>query len=306
MPLDRFAIQQIKFNAGTASFSGVQGQAADYGQALISRQSDGILQPTSRSISRLAPRASFSTLAVDTWITALNGNALWPMKALDASNGLVLVGAKAATSDAAYAAGSVHEALTALRGIVFANSFAWGGPDSDLVASLSALFISSDGDAAALVPSAVALPAQPIPVGGFDLTSLTIGGTGVDGVSNLSISGDPKMAQRWNHNKVYPQQIHGAGLNSPLDVSMSFGVEDMTLARSIGALGSTGQVVATFQRYALNSATRGSVTITFTLNNCLIRLANPHDGRQGSPVSAALEVLPTADDDQPMFTAVVS
>jgi hypothetical protein len=312
MSLDQFSPQQIKLNNSAHSFFGVLGQAADYGATVVGRQSDGQVQITSRSIPRLAPRASWSTYAPDLLIDAMDDSPLWPILALDASNGLVMVGAKAATSNAGYASGSVHEALTALRGCVYATGFTWDGPDSDLVGAFAALFISSTGEAnaPALVPSQVALPAQPIPVPGFDLTSLTIaGGTAVDGVSGFAVAGDPRLTQRWNHGKPYPQQIHGAGLNNPLIVTGGFATEDMALARSIGAIGSVGTVVATFNRHGEASATRASGAgnvITITMANCLARLASAHEASQGSPARATIELLPRATDDQPMFTAVVS
>lgn len=309
MSLDQFSLQQIRLNASAATLHGVTGQAADYGATVVGRQSDGQVQITSRSIPRLAPRASWSTYAPDLLLNALDGSTLWPIKMLDGVNGLVLVGARAATSNAGYAAGNVHEALTALRGCVYATGFQWDGPDSDLIGAFAALFISADGDAAALVPSQVALPAQPIPVAGFDLTSLTIAGTAVDGVNGFSVAGDPKLVQRWNHGKPYPQQIHGAGLNNPLMVTGGFSVEDLSLARTIGAIGAVGSVVATFKRYGESAAARATGagnTITMTFANCLARLASAHEASQGSPARASIELLPRATNDQPMFTAVVS
>jgi len=304
MPLDLFAIQAVKLN--NVLLSGIQGHAADYGRTVRSRASDGIVQPTFRQITRLAPRAQFSTLSLKTFFDALNDSLDAPMKKLDATNGLQLVGARADASLPGYASGSVHEALTALRGVLYATGLTWGGPDDEAVLSLAAYFISSNGTVDALIPSQVALPTQPIPTERFDLTSLTIGGTAVDGVSGFALSIDPKPRFRHNQGKVYPEAVFCAGVNDPVDVSLRFQVADLALARTIGALATAAQVVAVFSNFNQNSATRGANTVTLTLNNCLVHHTDAASGNQGSEMGSTLECLPRRDGANRMLTVATA
>jgi hypothetical protein len=93
MTVAPFAIQSVKLN--NTYYTGIQGHGGDYGVEIVSPESDGVVHETLHSIGRLSPRASFSTLAVATMFGALNDSTDAPMKALDGTNGLIMVGAKA-------------------------------------------------------------------------------------------------------------------------------------------------------------------------------------------------------------------
>lgn len=300
MSLAVYGIQAVNFNA--TQYAGTQGVAADYRRIIRTRNSDGVVQPTFRHISQLAPSAKLSSLALKSWVSALNDSSDFLVKALDGANGMKLYGAKAASSLAGYASGTVHEQLAALLGAVWAEGISWDGQNGEASIDLAAAFLSSDGSTAALIPTAVALPTQPIPTERFDLTSLTVGGTEVDGVASVSLSIDPKPLLRHNNGKVYPTALTFAGASDAMEVALRFTVLDLALARSIGALGTTGQVVVTFSKFNANSATRGSDTVTFTLNNCLVHHPTPHSARQGAPIDCQIEVLPSRDGSNRMLS----
>ncbi len=292
MTVSPFAIQSIKLN-GTY-YSGVQGHAADYGQEIISPSSDGVVHETLHSVARYMPRASFSTLALKTVMDALNDNTDAPMKPLNGTTGLILVGAKEATDAPGYAGSTVHEAYTALNGLVYATNISCAGGASPAVLSLGAAFSSTDGSTAALVPSAVALPTQPTPAEAFICSSLSHNGTPLDGFSNINLSCGANVRQIHSGGDIYPRMVTAGPSSGPIRWRLTFDTTDLAWVRSLGAIGSTSSLVLVFTQLA-QGGTRSGTTYTFTFNSRLIRPASGPSGSSGSPMKASIECLPRWD-----------
>lgn len=292
MTVAPFGIQSVKLN-GTY-YTGVQGHGGDYGAEIISPESDGVVHETLHSIGRLSPRANFATLAIGTMLDALDDNEDAPMKALDGTNGLVMVGAKDDTNAPNYASGSVHEALTGLRGLVYMTGISCQGGANPAVMSLGAAFSSSDGTTAALVPSAVALPTQPVPAEAWVLSSIAHNATELDGFSNLNWSCDCRVRQIHSGSDVYPRMVSAGGSGGPIRHRITFDTTDLAWLRSIGALGSTSSLAFTFTQLA-QGGTRSLTTRTITVNGRLGIVRNPGTGSQGGAMSGSVEFLPRFD-----------
>jgi hypothetical protein len=292
MTVSPFSIQSVKLNGNY--YSGVQGHAADYGSEMISPASDGTVHESLHSVGRYTPRASFSTLALKTMMDALNDSTDAPMKALNGTTGLVMVGAKEATSAPGYAGSTVHEALTALNGLVYATGISCAGGTSPAILSLAAPFYSTDGTAAVLVPSAVALPTQPTPAECFVWDSITHNSVALDGFSNFNLSIGVNVRQIHSGADIYPRLITAGPAAGPIRWRLTFDTTDLAWARTIGAAGSTSTLTASFTQLA-QGGTRSGTTYGFTFNSRYMRVTQAAGGSQGSPMKASVEVLPRWD-----------
>lgn len=292
MTVAPFSIQSAKFN--NTYYSGLQGHGADYGLELISPESDGTVHETLHSIGRLFPRANFSTLAIQTMLAALNDSTDAPLKALDGTNGLVLVGAKNADNAPGYASGSNHEAITGLRGLLYATGLSCAGGAAPAVLNLAAAFISDNGSNAALTPSAVALPTQPTPVEAWVLSGINHNAAALDGFSNLNWSIDARVRQVHSGSDLYPRMVAAGGSGGPIRHRLTFDTTDLAWIRSLGALGSTAAITFTLAQLA-QGGTRGATVGTFTFNGRFSVVRNPGTGGTGNPMSASVEVLPRWD-----------
>lgn len=296
-----FAIQAAMLNGAGAGniLSGVEGVAGEYGQDVRSPHTDGTVHQTLHYQRRYAPSAQLSTRQLGTVLALLTDSLDAPVEALDGSTGLVMRAARHEESEPGYGAGSVHELRQAARGAIFATGVQWS-LDGGTVLALQALFLSSDGDAAAITATQGALAASlPQPEEAWDLASLTIAdlaAAGVDSLQDVSLSIDPGMRQKWTGAKPYPVLIHGAGgAAGPVRVQLDFSTTDRALERACGIAGVKEKtVVLTFKKYD-QGGVLGSSTVTFTLSKCLILPMEPIATQIGSPDAARFTVRPRFD-----------
>lgn len=296
-----FAIQAAMLNGTDAAniLAGVTGVGGDYGQDIRSPHSDGTVHQTLHYIRRFAPGAQLSTRQLGTVLDMLDDSTDAPVKALDASNGLVMRAARHESNAPGYGSGTVHELITALRGAIFATGVQWSA-DGGASLDLGALFFSSDGDAAAIARSQGALASVlPTPEEAWDLASVTIStdaASGIDGIQDLTLGINAGMRQKWTTGKPYPVLVHGAGGGAgPVQVGLELTTTDRALERTFAAAGTTERTVTVvFKKYA-QGGVLGSDTVTFTLSKCHVQSAGPIATQIGSPDAARLIVRPRYD-----------
>ncbi len=206
-----------------------------------------------------------------------------------------MVGGKEDSSAPGYAASTVHEALTALNGLVYATGVSCAGGVSPAILSLAAPLYSTDGSAAVLVPSAVAIPTQPVPAECFVWSALTHNAVPLDGFSNFNLSFGLNVRQIHSGADIYPRMIDAGPAAGPIRHRLTFETTDLAWARGIAAAGSTSSLTATFTQLA-QGGTRSGTTYTFTFNSRYIRVTQAQSGSQGSPMKASIEVLPRWDN----------
>ncbi len=279
----KFGIQAVKIN-GTY-YSGVKGYQIDHGRKIASEGSDGAKYETLHNVLQVGSTAELSTYAAKTLLTALGaftGTPDLPYLALDASNGLQMYGAKA--DGPGYAAGSVHRMRQAARGCIYTSGMKWTLGDY-LMLGMRSLFKSSNGTAAVITDSLVALPTQAIPVEKFVLTALTIGGNAMTHVNDVDITIDPKLDFDFNTGLPYPVDISGAGVRGHLAIVMSADVGDLDVGEGTGACS------AVFTQSAAGG-TLASATITATLTGAW-GIEESMSAGQGSPIGRRLVVRST-------------
>lgn len=255
--MSRFAIQQIRFN--NVLYPGVSGWNVSPGLDINSDQTDGTVHETAHHLMETAPTAEMTTRNLAFLDELDDSTDVW-VKAMDAANGLELIGGRANSLLPGYVATSTHLSRKGTRGVLLGTGIRWAKKGKAEL-SLKAMFISADGTTAALTPAAnIALPDAPVPDYGFKLRSLTLNGSTISGVESLDITCDPKAEFEYQ-----------AGLPEPVDVLMA-GVNGAVMWRLNANIGNadlgsgTGAVAAVFTRLA-NGGGFGSDTLTVTFNS---------------------------------------
>lgn len=281
----RFAIQQIALNS--TLYPGFSGESVARGRDVNTDQTDGVVFETMQHILQVKPGCELTTLnlKVALGLMGTSGTAPFPLLTLDGTNGLQMVGAEAVTGGG-YSGSSVHQARTALLGVLYLASVRWS-PNQRAEFQLKGLFFSADGTTDPVVPSAVALPAQPTPNNGFALFSLTINGATVVSVNSVELTFDPKFDYEYSTGLPMPVGIFGAGARGPLSVRLKADLGDAAVADG------TGSVVLVFKQY-VNGGGFGTASVTFTLHGNF-SFEDQLGGSAGSPMSKSMTVIPTWD-----------
>lgn len=278
--MPRFSIQQFKLN--NTLYPGASGYQLDRGVEVRSEGSDGTIYETTHQILRRKPAAEISTLSMKTLISALTGGLEFPYLALDATNGLIMYGARQAANAPGYNSSSVHESRTALRGVVWMSGVRWSlGSPAEMM--LSGMFTSSDGTTEAVTEShVVALPTLPTPDFGFILSALTVGGSAITAVNSVELSIDPRFDFDHSAGLPEPTSINGAGSNGRLAITAKIDVGDIDLGAGTGACSIAFKALA-------NGGGLGTDTVTFTLNSAWSQEEN-FGGRNSQPMGKPLMV----------------
>ncbi len=255
--MSRFGIQQFKLN-GTF-YPGAKGFSLDRGVEVNSEGSDGTVYETAHHVTRRKPTCEITTHSLKDIFSAMTDGTDLPVLTLNGSTGLVLIGAKQATTAVGYNSGSVHESRTALNGLIYVAGIRWSlGQPAE--AMLKGLFISTDGTTQAITESSVAaLPTAAIPDFGFALFSLTLNGSTITSVDSLEVAIDPHFEHDYSRGLPEPTAIMGAGTNGKLAITLKADVGDLDLGAG------TGSCSLVFKRYALGGGF-GTDTLTLTFN----------------------------------------
>jgi hypothetical protein len=254
-----YGIQAVKFN--NTFYHGTRGTQFDRAARVLSEGADGTVHETSHIMVRAEPMADLTSLALKTWISALNDSLDLPVKKFDGAAGMILYGAQAEPDLPGYKATAVHQSRQALFGLVHAAGIRWSeGGLAEL--ALRAMFRSSAGFGN-VNPLAdlnnVALPTQQASTESFVLTALTVGGQVIKRARSVSLTIDPRFVFGFDTGYPYPVEIFGAGPNGR--AAMRLEVESTDLDKGE----STGAVVAVFTSLS-QAGVMGAETVTLTLN----------------------------------------
>lgn len=279
--MSRFAIQQIRFN--NVLYPGVSGWNVAPGLDINSDQLDGTVHETAHHLMETAPTAELTTRNLAFLDELDDSTDVW-VKALDAANGLELIGGRANSLLPGYVGTSTHLSRKGTRGVLLGTGIRWAKKGKAEL-TLKAMFISADGTTAALTPAAnIALPAAPTPDFGYKLTSLTLNGSSISAVESLDITCDPKA-----------EFDYQTGLPEPIDVLMA-GVNGAAMWRMAANIGNadlgsgSGAVAAVFTKLA-NGGGLGANTLTITFNSNY-STEEGVGGQAGSSIGRQLIVRP--------------
>lgn len=293
-----FGIQGVYVN--NTQYVGVRGTQFDRGRQFYSDGSDGTVHETHHAIIQARSQAEFTTVAMKTMIAALgtSGTTEFPLVALDTTNGLVMYGAKAATTAPGYDSSSVHMTKTCLNGVVVMESVKWSlGNPAEMM--LRALFMSTSGSTDPITTgTSAALPTQAHNTEAFTLSALTINGVAQDTCESVEITVDHKFTQDFSTGLPYPIFVSGAGPNGRASIRMTADV------RNVSATEGTGAVSAVFTNLA-NGGTLGANTVTFTFNGPW-SLEDTITGGNASPMTKRLVVRPSYNGSTKPLTWAVA
>jgi hypothetical protein len=279
--MSRFAIQQIRFN--NVLYPGVSGWNVSPGLDINSDQLDGTVHETAHHVMETAPTAELTTRNLGFLDELDDSTDVW-VKAMDASNGLELIGGRANSLLPGYVGTSTHLSRKGTRGVLLGTGIRWAKKGKAEL-TLKAMFISADGTTAALASAAnIALPAAPVPDFGYKLSSLTINGSSIAGVESLDITCDPKAEFEYQTGLPEPVDVLMAGVNGAAMWRMNASIGDADLGAG------TGAVAAVFTRLALGGGF-GSNTLTVTFN-ANYSTEEGVGGQAGSSISRQLVVSP--------------
>ncbi len=255
--MSRFGIQAFSLN--NVQYPGASGWQYDAGRSVDASGLDGLQFETMQHEVQMKPSADITTRSLKDVLVALNDSTDLPLKALDASNGLKLIAAKAASGAPGYASGTVHIQRQFLRGLIYVAGVRWAkGSKAEMM--LRALAKGTgDGLTDAVGSTLVTNPTQPTPDFGFTLSALTLNGASIPTPDSLDLSIEPNFEHDYLAGLPVPTDIIGAGVRSPLVVALRADIGDLDIGSG------TGAVVAVFKRYA-NGGGFGTDTVTFTLN----------------------------------------
>jgi hypothetical protein len=282
--MSRFAIRQIRFNS--TLHAGIAGWSFDPGRDISSDALDSTVHETAHHEMQTAPTADLTTRNLGFLATLDGSTDIW-QKAMDGTNGLVLIGGKSNPNAPDYASGSVHVARTMLRGSIFGTGISWSkGGKAEL--ALRAMGISANGTTAAVGTTAIALPAQPVPDFGWKLESLTLDGDTIGAVESCGVTVDPKAAFDYLAGLPEPTDILMAGVNGPAVWRGNASIGDCDLGGD-----GTGAVSFVFRRQASgggwSAAANSTLTITF---NSEWTIEESISGQSGTPMSRSLVTRP--------------
>ena len=255
--MSRFAIQQVRLN--NVLYPGVSGWNVTPGVDINSDQLDGTVHETAHHGMDTAPTADLTTRNL-AFLTNLDSSTDVWVKTLDGTNGLELIGARAASGLPGYDSGSVHLSRKGISGVLLGTGISWSKKGKAEL-TLKAMFTSANGTTAALAAAAnIALPTLPVPDFSYKLSSLTINGSAIPAVDSVGITCDAKAEFEYQ-----------AGLPEPVDVLMA-GVNGAAQWRLSAAVGNcdlgagTGAVAAVCTRLA-NGGGMSANTLTVTFNS---------------------------------------
>lgn len=281
--MSRFAIQQIKFN--NTLYPGVSGFTVNPGQEINSDQLDGTVHETAHHGMETAPVADLSTRNLGFLSTLADSTDVW-VKAMDGTNGLELIGAKAASQNAGYASGSVHLSRKMIRGVLLGTALNWSKKGkAELV--LKGMGISADGTTPALSPSLIALPALPTPDFGWKLQALTLNGSAMSAVDSCNITVDPKAEFDYQTSLPEPIDVLMAGVNGPAIWRLLASVGDCDLGSGTGAVSAVYKRLANGGGWSV--AANSTLTVTFNSNWSIEESVG---GQVGGAMNRSLVVRP--------------
>lgn len=282
--MSRFAVQQTRFN--NVLYPGISGWSHDPGDNISSDQLDGTVQESAHHHMQTGPTADLTTRDLG-FLSVLNGSTdIW-QKAMDGTNGLVLIGGKANANAPGYQGGSVHLARTGLRGSLLGTGINWSrGGKAEL--ALRGMMISADGTTPAVDPTAIALPAAPVPDFGWVVSALTLDGDSIGSAESVGVTVDPKAAFDYFDGLPEPTDVLMAGVNGAAVWRLAASIGDCDLGGN-----GTGAVSVVYRRLATGGgfSVAANSTLTITFNSAWSVEAGV-GGQVGSPMSRSMIVRP--------------
>lgn len=136
---------------------------------------DGQLHVTSAQVMQTAPIATFTTRAARSLALLLGTGDEVPVVALDGTNGIDLIGAKADTVPG-LESGSVHARRQFLNGLLLLDRLSYR-PGDDLMASATAFARSTAGGTDPVIRTPTTAPTLPLGTERCGLSTLSLGGT---------------------------------------------------------------------------------------------------------------------------------
>lgn len=255
--MSRFGIQAINLNS--VQYPGASGWQYDAGRSVDASGLDGLQYETMQHEVQVKPTADITTRSLKDILVALNDSTDLPLKALDGINGLKLIAAKAASGAPGYASGSVHIQRQFLRGLIHVAGVRWSkGGKAEMMLKAFAKG-TGDGLTDAVGSSLVANPTPPTPDFGFTLSALTMNGVAIPTPDSVDLSCEPNFEHDYLAGLPVPTDIIGAGVRSPMSVTLRADIGDLDIGSG------TGAVALVFKRYA-NGGGFGTDTVTHTLN----------------------------------------
>lgn len=284
-----FAFNAVRFN--NSLLGGITSPSFDRRESQLRRGDDGQVHQTLAHIVRAAPRAGFETVACRALAAILGTGDETPFIALDGTNGLELLGLKLNTAGPGYASGSVHARRKGASGHLYLDGLTWSPGDVARMRA-SAFFTSSGGSTDPITTDTTTAPTLPVNTEQMVLTSLTIASTAATRVQSFDLAIDHRAENNvesvcFSTGLPYPLIVAGAGINGPVDTTLSVDVLDLDTS-----YGSSGTVVAVFTSLSNLGVGIGSATMTVTLSNCTIR-EETVSGGEGQAGTRRLTIKPT-------------
>lgn len=297
-----FAFNAVRLN-GTL-LGGIDAPNFDRRENQMARGDDGQVHQTTAAVIRIAPMASFSTVAARALAVILGTGDEVPHVALDGTNGLELLGLKINDAGPGYASGIVHARRQGARGALYLSGLSWS-PGDVLRASAEAFFLGASGTADPVASSLTTAPTLPLNTEQMGLETLTLGGTTLTRVRSLDISIDHRAANDiedicYNLGLPHPLLLATAGINGPAEVTAT--VETLDLDTVIAG---SGTLVAGFKSLNHLGVGLGSNALTVTLNAAIIREVSI-PGQAGGAGVRRFEIRATFNGTNKPLTIVTS
>lgn len=296
-----FAFNMVKLNG--ALLLGISSPNLDRRETERALANDGTLHQTGAAVIRAAPMVSFSTIAMRAMFVILGTGDEVPFVALDGTNGVELIGAKANSSAPGYLGTSTHASRKIAAGDCYLRRVSWS-PGDVARCEIDIFGLSANGTTDPVVSSVIALPTLGLNTEQMTLASLTVGGITLTDIASLDIqishqgeNNDEEIC--YSLGLPFPVLPKRAGTGGTTEIILTAEILDLTTTLS------NGSCVAVFN--SLNNLGVGlnTPTATVTLNTSLIR-ERTIAGADGRPAKRQITARATFDGTNRPCTIVTA
>ncbi len=300
MPLNQnYAIHAAKW--GVTVMPGVQGVASQFGRESRIVGHAGAAFARLGSVAAYAKYATLSTGALKSFWSKLNGSAGIPCADLSVNGPLTLFGARIDDVLPAFVSGSNHESLAIAKGLAIMRSLSWSKTGGGAVMEIGVWPLSADGDADCWDATAAALPTLPAAEEDYDLHSIALGGSALEGATDFKMTIDTGATGKWNPGKIYQQYISQAPATNLIRIGGTLTLPDRSLLRTWGphfkgaAVDSLTFSLRPFKQAAARD-TANQIDVTLA---CVVQVLEARDSRASS-VSIQFDGISTGGTTSPL------
>lgn len=296
-----FAFNVVRFN--NTLVAGVQAPTFERREEFLEAGNDAQMHLTTSVVSRAAPKASWSMLAIRALATLLGTGDEVPYVAMDGTNGLELIGAKRNTDGVGYLTGTVHPRRRGVAGILALAGVSWARRQA-AVARVDAYWQAVAGGATdPITADLTTLPTLSLNTEQLGLTSFLVGATDLTvKIASFDIAVDHRVENNvdptsFTAAQPFPTQVVGPGVNGRSRVAVTFETEELDTAVANGA------IVIQLKVYTHLGVGFGATGVTLTLNSPIVRevaLA----GEDGSTGKRRFQAIGTFDGTNRPLTIV--